>query len=357
MTTGGCASSISARCGEDGPTRINFGQFDALPRARIGCLPFPGIFTLYEAADAESLGEHVYAGDASGETDRGIVYTCRAGFLDICHVRNSADMTAYIHARFLHAVRGGWTCFQFRAHEPSVYTVTINYPSFWWSLSPAEQDRLGEEAAIRASQQLAMTVMTWHELLTWYGYKSTVVISEKGSAFTYEDSTSHALGVLIAGDALRTGGDYNSAVTTQLDLVLADLGVVDAEDLEAAIKAVEGDWWANGSARKRHLETGSPGSVIQPWLVLGMASAQAAPRPLRVPDLSDVDHRDFGGFYSVAIDPRVLESGKILGRLENPSDRINPARDFPVLIADIRDDIGIENTRPNPEAVIASDRK
>jgi hypothetical protein len=343
---GGCASTIPAECDRrPAAARADFGAHDPLPRSRLGCLPFPGLFTLFKAADPDDLGAHSYAG-SGGETDRGIVYTTRGGFLDIAHIRNSVDTTAYIHARVAHAMRAGWDCVRFRLHEPSVYTVTLEYPASWDELSTGERWRAREEAAVALSQRLALEAMTWHEILTWYGYKSTVVISEAGSAFTYEDGPSHAVGVLIAGEAIRRGGDFDAEVTALLDQTLAELGVVGGEELEAAIAAVDGDWWSGGSTKRRHLETGLERGAITPWVVDEVPFADpGGPVTWFVPTLENVMGHDCTALATVAIDPNVFESGKIRSRLRPGVGDVDPGRDFPLLMADIRRSIGAEFAR------------
>lgn len=345
----GCSTTVPASCdGTRAGERAAFGEFAGLPRARMGCLPFPGLMTLYATAGAEGLGEHGYSADR-GEASRGIVYTTRGGFLDVAHIRNSIDTTAYIHARVSHALREGWGCVRFRLHEPSVYEVTLTEPDSWAGMSPAERARVVDEAALRLSQRLALEAMTWHEILTWYGYKSTGLISEAGSAFTYEDGPSHAVGVLIAGEALRRGGDFNAEVTLLLDQTLEELGMVGPEELAEAVRAVDGDWWSGGKARRRHLETGLERGGITPWVVEGVAFADpAGPVTWDIPTMDDVFGHDCGVLESVAIRPKVFEEGKIMRRLGDGAERVRPRRDFPVLIADIRESIGAEFARVEP---------
>src|SRR5262249_12707791 len=71
------------------------------PRWRLGALPFPGPLSLYAAADATDLGMHRYTSwwerpFEEGEGARGIMYTCRAGFLDLAHLRDAVDWTRYL---------------------------------------------------------------------------------------------------------------------------------------------------------------------------------------------------------------------------------------------------------------------
>ncbi len=328
----------------------SFGAFGVLPQPRVGCLPFPGAFTLYASATVDGLGEHSYD-DRNGETSRGIVYTVRGGFLDIAHIRNTADMTAYIHARVSHAMRAGWGCVQFRGYEPCVYTVELTYPASWAGLNARERAAVVDEAALRLAQRLAVQVMTWHEILTWYGYKSTGLVSERGSAFTYEDGPSHVVGALIAGEALRGGGgsggggDFDEQMTALLWQTLEGLGAVDRAGLSEAVAAVEGDWWSSGKALRRHVETGLDGPLTA-WLAPGLSFDDGSgPEVWTLPPMDDVMGHDCTGLAAVLIDPKVFEKGRVLRRLAETDDLVCPERDFPVLIADIRSEVGEAMTR------------
>lgn len=366
LPLGGCAASVPAECDRTGRAwawrqpqvdrgvrapRAHFGEFEALPRPRMGALPFPGMMTLYTSADGD-LGEHSYAGPGASEVDRGIVYTCDGGFLDVSHIRNAADMTGYLHARLAHALRSGWGCLRFRGKEPSLYECALTYPEGWDDMDPAERDAVIEEAAVITAQRLALTVMTWHELLTWYGYKSAVVVSERGSAFTYDDGPSHMVGVLVAGEVLREGIDFDTGVTDVLGAVLEELGVVEPSRLHEAAMAVEGDWWAFGQPRRRLLHTGlearsaSGPAVVRPWLVPDLEFCDGArPVTLEAPCLSEVLGHDLRGLIKVEIDPRVLESPKVFALLPDATNRVDPDRDFPLLIDDIRREVGEGYTR------------
>jgi hypothetical protein len=64
-----------------------------------------------------------------------------------------------------------------------------------------------------------------------------------------------------------------------------------------------------------------------------------------VPSLENVMGHDCTALATVAIDPNVFEAGKIRARLRPGVSDIEPTRDFPLLIADIRGSIGVEFTR------------
>jgi hypothetical protein len=273
------------------------------------------------------------------------LYTCRGGFLDISHVRDSADMVAYIHARVHYALVNDWPCVKFRAHEPSVFTVTFDYPAFWPLLEASDRARILDDVAIRCAQQIAYAALTWHEILTWYGYKTAVVLPEQQSAFTYEDGTSHLLGVSIGGDALRSGESFDAAVTRGLNESLARLEVVDVDAMLAAVDSVEGEWWSNGQVMRRMVVYDEFEFSIVPWLVPSCdACPTQSPVRLRLASLTDVEGLPFDNFWSMTIEPKVLETWRIMSRLPADVDVVDPALHFPILLNDIRETIGVERT-------------
>jgi len=335
----------SIRCPDDpaaGATKVkpDFKPFAMEPKARIGSVPCMGPYTLFTTADADELGRHLYGFEpvpGLTEARRGILYTTRGGFIDIAHLRKAADWTAYHHTRFHFALSHNWQCVRLRAKEASVYHVTLDYPPGWADWSADQRDRVIDELAIRLAQRLAIMQTSWHEIATWFGYSSTP-LPEKTSAFTYDDTTSHILGAQIAGMALRDPKrDYDTAVTFYLRGELARLGAVSPEQTVAALRVVEGDWWARGRVLKRQLDIGEDDGVVTPWLAPGFADREALGAiGFEIPQLDDVAGRDLSGFASVRIDPRIFVWSKMRRVLPGEPDRCDPARDFPLLMAHIR---------------------
>ncbi|MCA9275853.1 MAG: DUF4056 domain-containing protein [Phycisphaerales bacterium] len=335
---GGCAGTVAPRPGDVHSYDDRLEPFDQLPRPRLGALPFFGPFTLYEHARVGELGTHTYQSDMvlgiDNERERGIVYTQRAGFLDIAHIRNSADMTAYVYARAKLAISMEWDEFAFKGKEPSTYRVLLCYPDEWERMDPDSRERVGKELAIRLAERIAFDVMTWHEILTWYGYKSTLVIPEKNSAFTYDDVPSHALGVQLAAAALRSGGDYDQEMTLGLDRALDELGAVDEEVESEVIQRVEDDWWTTlGGPKRRLLDIGLGDGIVEPWVVEGFSDG--ARHDFQLATLSDIEGHDFTGFYQLFIDPNVLEGFAIRDVIGEDREYIDPGVDFAVIINDI----------------------
>jgi hypothetical protein len=146
--------------------------------------------------------------------------------------------------------------------DDTTYEVVLSPPSGWSGLTPLTLDAAHAEAALHVGQRVALLIGTWHEILTYGGYKTTGVLSEERSAFTYDDVTSHVVGLQVADVALgRSDVSYDRAVTEALDLRLGELSVVSSDCLHEAIEMVRGTWWEGNRALAHQvpssLETGS----------------------------------------------------------------------------------------------------
>lgn len=211
------------------------------PRARIGALPFPGITSLYAAADPEHVAPHFYRGRMSrpfeAEGDRGIVYTKRAGFLDIAHVRESMDWTWYIGQRIRNDIKlmessGSDVCTSIQ-YEDS--TIAIHVPS---TASNELVDALAAHTAYR--------LLTWHEITTWFGKSAVPLVSERRSTFTVDDTASHVVGVVVGVQMLSSASTldhYDRQAGQRLADMLTQLEAMSGSETSAMCRSVEGTWW------------------------------------------------------------------------------------------------------------------
>jgi hypothetical protein len=318
---------------------IDFGPYNQSPKPRLGCLPYPGPATLFATADPNHLGRHAYD-EQTGETetDRGIIYTCRGGFIDIAHARKTADLCKYTAVRVEMALMNDWSALQLKLLEPSVYIVHLEYPPFWKTLSPGDKKQLAHELSIRIAQRLAMLMMTWHELLTWFDYRSVVFVSERPSAFTWDDTGAHAFGVTVGGRALRdTNGDWDGAVTEALDSLLRQLSPVTPEQTVAAVNQIEGKWWSGSEPLKRDIDTGWDGQPIVPWLVPDLPFCKdATPYHYELPGLGNVLGRDCRSLLHIDIYPNVMETGKIRDTIPGKPSVIDVDKHLPIILEHIR---------------------
>ena len=311
------------------------------PKYRVGVLPYPGVFSLLAVPEPNRLGEHRYGGFGTpftAEQVRGLLYTCRAGFLDLAHIRKSADWTRYFTLEIRNQLSEGVHTVTLKAEEPSLYHVTYHYPRFWRSLAPAEKARLIDELSIRLAQHITLLADTWHEIITFFGYSLLGAIPETRSAFTYDDTTAHMVGTEVAGRALRDKTrTYDDAVTYYLNRDLARLDVVSAEDAQKALETVKGSWWNGLYATKRDLQIEPDSKPDRPWLVRDLSfCSHEHPVRFSPASLRNVKGRNFSGFIDIAIEPNIDEADQILSLISPRPKYIRPERDFPTIMAHIR---------------------
>lgn len=312
-----------------------------IPRARLGALPFPGATTLFSSCDTTDLGTHHYSGRLErplsvGEGARGIVYTCRAGFLDIAHLRETVDWTWYLRARAqeLLAQGGGVSTF---TYDKTDFELSVNPPGVMPDIPDHLRRAVLEEAAIRIGQRAAYFVQTWHEIESWYGLRTVFFVPEDRSAFTWDDSTSHLVGMEIAARIIRSHpSDYDAAAAAEIRRTLDDLGTIPASRVEAAALAVSMRWWSGNSPLKRDLETGLATGRKTPWLVPEFADCpDPEPAEFLVPSLADVQGYDLSDMFELRLTPR---TSLLRGRESDPvlAPPLDAERHIPVIIDRIR---------------------
>jgi len=309
-------------CQGAGKPRLRFGAFWGSP---IGM----------EFAKPEKLGKHSY--EFTLIETNGMVYTCKGGFIDIAHVRESADRTAYLRKVAYQNLIKGNEKFSLQVIEPSRYWVTLSYPENWDDYSIQQRRAIAKEISINFGQYLAHTSLIWHEILTWYGFATAGIFPDTISAFSWEDSYSDILGTRLAARALRDESlQYDEAMTELLFQTLQELEVQPCRVARKAAKKIEGKWYTGGfyflvDMKKRNLDVGLDDFRITPWLVPGICP-DAEPRSLPLPGLEFIC--DYGFDFEVEIEPRVLEKNKIYHSINLASnERIRPQVDFPRVIS------------------------
>ncbi|MBL7214538.1 MAG: DUF4056 domain-containing protein [Phycisphaerae bacterium] len=312
-------------------------QRNPKPRLRMGA--FFGSPTGMAFPDPNYLGHHHYANPVGEKL--GMVYTCRGGFIDIGHVREAADRTAYLSAVTFRNLMLNRPTFSFRVIEPSRYWVSLSYPEDWDELSIEDRKAISHEVSVLLGQYFARISLVWHEILTWYGFSSTWVFSENISAFSYEDTYSDLLGTCFAVQALcDVQQTYDNAMTGLIDESLRDLGVQPAAVARRAAKQIEGEWYSGGyyffvNMKKRNFDVGLTDGQVTPWLVPGICpDAQAQSYP--VPNLEFL--AQYGFKMELEIESRELEKSKIYHdlQLKDRSNRIRPAVHFPEILERIK---------------------
>ncbi len=285
-----------------------------------------------------ALGMHSY--DWTFNEKRGMLYTCRGGFIDLGHLRESADRTAYMTKLLSKMLAENNTGLTYRIIEPSRYRLTLFYPPDWDITPPEQKERIARDIAIRLGQYLAHTSVIWHEIITWYGFASSGIFPERISSFSWEDAYSDLLGMRLAVQALQDQEQsYDQAMTRLIVQAVEELGVQPASAARSAERRVYGDWYSGEyyfwvKMNKRSFDVGLDSGFITPWLVPGICP-DAAPQPLAAPNLTFL--KEYGFCAEVKIFPIEFEKTPIYAALGLGRDQgVEPPIHFPLLLTRIR---------------------
>ncbi|MBI2188676.1 MAG: DUF4056 domain-containing protein [Acidobacteria bacterium] len=276
----------------------------------------------------------------TGETN-GILYTCKGGFIDVGHVRDMADRTAYLAVQAHQMLpRGGVYLYQ---NQREGGTINVHFH--------AQNVKSGPAIEIPLAQRIAYELGLWHEIWSWCD------ADERYSAFSPEDLYSNLTGTLIAAQVLSQMSlgnfdlaDYNKRMGSAVPSALALLGAVAAADTQAAMDVVDvhknpagPGWWDSTKTltlppdfiRKRHL---GAFKEVRPVLVPGANVCGALAQPARWP----VPEKDGHGtslnfYYTLKVD---VDTSVIPARfLPNPSSTQITSADFPAIVEKIRADV------------------
>lgn len=211
-------------------------------------VPIP-VYQIGNVLTLDSLGRHHYNDSALGavknivglsEEKNGLLYTHRGGFIDIAHVRDTADNTFYLFSRIYPKLGQQWRFFY--SEELGVRRIQLH--GFTPPAAMAQRYTL----AAWLAGNLAFELAQWHEIAQWYGFESVPGFSEQISAFSPEDLYSNLLGARIAINVILQGrvesiSAYNAAVDRELQRVLLQLGVATRTETERKFRELDGDWW------------------------------------------------------------------------------------------------------------------
>ncbi len=234
----------------------------------------PG-FKLTEITSIEKIGGHHYLGAPSEEN--GIIYSRRGGFIDMGHLRDQSDWTAFLYNQLCeNKSKGKLTLLLGREGGEKILTVQI----------PAN---LTNTDLISLAGKIAYDLSVWHEIATWFGASTIPFVPERYSSFSIEDAYSNLLGVTIGINALQSELPYEEAVTVIITETLKNLDVVlnEAETF-LAMEAVRNIWWTREKKLpsskvllQRQLQVYP---CLQPWLVPGWTSLNLESSELHVPE-------------------------------------------------------------------------
>lgn len=298
-------------------------------RAELLGVPVP-FYRLNNVVSLRTLGRHSYNDNTLasllsllgiGREHDGLVYSQRGGFIDIAHVRDTADFTFWL-----------FTTLYPRLGQPQQIRLSDELGQRRITLFSAAVPAGGKaryQLTSLLAAQIAFQLAAWHEIAQWYGFRSVPGFSEGVSAFSPEDLYSNMLGARIALAAIAQGQiqskhQYRQAIDQLIPQALARLGGVSRAQTRAEFDRLAGRWWQPGCR------------VPQKFLVLRrnyqVAGARLPSRPqqaqppalmLALPDRWQ--QQPLARFGQLQIWP-----GKQMARLPRPADFYQP-RDFSAL--------------------------
>ena len=190
-------------------------------------LPF---ITLNKIVNTTTLGNHQYL---NGKTENnGIIYTEKAGFIDIAHVRDQADWTAYLYNKLIHLPKDTLHRIDL-GKELGNKVLSITIPS-----------NLSQNDILNIAGNIAYDLSTWHEIASWFGATQAPILNERFSSFSFEDNFSNALGIYLGKQAIQSPNAYNLAMDSLLLTYLKDANAAfDDESTEDAMLSLAHNYW------------------------------------------------------------------------------------------------------------------
>lgn len=225
--------------------------FGNAQKVKVGPVPVP-FFRYANTLAVDKVGPHAFeAGTFSfqkdapngsrGTENNGLMYTLRGGFIDLAHVRDTADNAIALFYR-IYPQLGQQQTIKLpdeigpRVIELSEFDLSHLTPRQRW------------ETAAAISVRLAYFMAEAHEIAQWHGYRSWAPWSETVSAYSPEDLYSNMLGAKIAlaliNNNLAMSKDlYNQHMTQWFAATLNWLEPVSIEQTNALFDVIDGHWW------------------------------------------------------------------------------------------------------------------
>lgn len=248
----------------------------------------PGV-KLTEITSLEKIGPHHYLGDANEEN--GIIYSRIGGFIDMAHLRDQSDWTAYLYTQIL------------ENKEKRSLSIVLGREGGEKTLNVAIPSNFNNLDMIHMAGKIAYDLSVWHEIATWFGASTIPFVPERYSSFSIEDPYSNLLGVIIGMQALQSELPYEQAVT---QIIKKYLKILDAVSNEAetylAMEAVRDIWWTRDKKLpsskvllQRQLQVYP---CLKPWLVPGWNSENQTTSELVVPEMTS-NGQSLNQFYQL----------------------------------------------------------
>ena len=273
-----------------------------------------------DITSVDALGDHIFLGNK--QENNGIIYTQNGGFIDMGHLRDIADYTAYLYALIRENRAEGLTDFRL-GKEGGVKKLSVEIP-----------ENFTDEDIAQLAGKIAYDLSAWHEISTWYGASYIPLVPERYSSFSVEDAYSNLLGVHLSIKSLLSDKDYESEMTRNIRETLEELGAVSSvEETRQAMNDVKDIWWS-GTAKLPSRKV----LIKRQFEILGRVSPLVVDSDLRgerqydllVPEKAS-NGRDFNDFYTLEIRANFkIPVKRVFGY--GFRERLITQNDFPALI-------------------------
>lgn len=164
--------------------------------------------------DPSKLGAHKDSSEVLG-----VIYTGRAGFIDLGHLRETCDITEFV-----------WTRLQGSGGLPSIIPTVQGEAKI---LKPVPRNRW-----LSVAQAIANDDAFGHEIATYDMHFP----GGHNSAFSPEDLCSNFVGTVVARLAISEGGIFSRKVDTKLVMILKKLFAQTPAETEKAFNKVKNKW-------------------------------------------------------------------------------------------------------------------
>ncbi|MCP9754623.1 DUF4056 domain-containing protein [Lacihabitans sp. CCS-44] len=275
-----------------------------------------------EVTSPELIGEHKYLG--SKAENNGIIYTQLGGFIDMGHLRDIADFTAYLYLLIKEERHLGSFSLKL-GNEGGMKTLNVQVP-----------DNFTDEDIVHLAGKIAYDLSVWHEISTSYGASFIPLVPERYSSFSVEDAYSNLLGVHLGMKSILSDGEYETEMTANVKETLEGLKALSGkESTIEAMNAVKDIWWS-GKAKlpsrkvliKRQFEVYD---CVFPMLIDAEKIEKSEENKICVPNLSSANE-PLNDFYSLTIKANFkIPVEKVFGAHVKEKNVITQL-DFPLLI-------------------------
>jgi len=201
-------------------------------------------FHISGVTDPKQLGPHHFARFGKMKDTVGMVYTCRAGFVDVSHLRDNADWSAHVYFNLKKWLGSGKEILA--RNEGGFKKRAVYFPK----LTPEDLSLLTEDDLALIATSIGFNMALLHEIPTSFNFPvsvpSAVFTNEKSSAFSVEDAYSNLLGNIIGTQAARSSLPYNQAMTEIINSTITELGSQAKPQTLETYDISKNDWWVAG---------------------------------------------------------------------------------------------------------------